>query len=104
MVRPIRWGRVSDMSRITDVTREIHASAVCVWRPSFAVVDFRVGDTYYQFSRRPPRGRIDGVEHDRPRLLYRAMGAQDTKRRAIHGTIRPKNQRVRHCHHYSGME
>ena len=43
--------------RVNGVTRELTAvTLTCSWRTAFCVLEYRLGDTYYQFSRRPPRG------------------------------------------------
>ena len=42
--------------RVTGVPREIRFTLICSWDPAFAVLEFRLGDTFYQFSCRPPRG------------------------------------------------
>ena len=42
--------------RVIDVPREIPIHLICSWDPAFAVVEFRLGDTYYQLACRPPRG------------------------------------------------
>ena len=59
--RSERYGRfVGDVilqcPRITGVPRELRITLISSWDPAFAVVEFRLGDTYYQMSRRPPRG------------------------------------------------
>ena len=42
--------------RITGISHELRIALICSWDPAFDVVEFRLGDTYYQLSRRPPRG------------------------------------------------
>ena len=42
--------------RITGVARELTVTVISSWDPDFSVVESRYGDTYYQSSRRPPRG------------------------------------------------
>ena len=42
--------------RIADVPRELQIRLICSWGAAFAVIEFRLADTYYQLSRRPHRG------------------------------------------------
>ena len=42
--------------RITRVPRELYVNVICSWDPAFGVIEFRLDDTYYQISVRPPRG------------------------------------------------
>ena len=42
--------------RITGVPRELQVTVICSWSSDFAVVEYRLGDTYYRFSFRSPRG------------------------------------------------
>ena len=42
--------------RITGVPTEINMTLICSWEPAFAVVEFQLGDTFYQLACRPPRG------------------------------------------------
>ena len=42
--------------RITGAPRELRLTLISSWDPAFAVVEFRLGDTFYQLSCRPPRG------------------------------------------------
>ena len=44
---------------VTGVPRELRVTLIASWDPAFAVLEFRIGDTFYQFSRRPPRGVRD---------------------------------------------
>ena len=42
--------------RITGVPRSLVVHVICSWDPAFGVIEFRVTDTFYQISVRPPRG------------------------------------------------
>ena len=43
--------------RVNGVTRDLtDVTVTCSWDSAFCVVEYRTGDTFYQFSRRPPRG------------------------------------------------
>lgn len=42
--------------RIAGVPRELSVTVTCSWDPAFCVVAFRLDDTFYQLSCRPPRG------------------------------------------------
>ena len=42
--------------RITGVPRELRVTVICSWASAFAVVEYQLDDTFYQFSCRPPRG------------------------------------------------
>lgn len=48
-----------DFPRVLDVPRELRVTLIASWDPGFAVLEFRIGDTFYQFSCRPPRGVRD---------------------------------------------
>ena len=41
---------------VNGVPRELAVTLICSWDSAFAVVEFRLTDSYYQLSRRPPRG------------------------------------------------
>ena len=49
---PVRLG----CPRISGVPTELQLTLICSWGPAFAIVEFRLGDTFYQLSCRPPRG------------------------------------------------
>ena len=41
---------------VSGVPRELAVALICSWDSAFAVVEFRLADSYYQLSCRPPRG------------------------------------------------
>ena len=54
---------------VPGVPRELtRVTTACSWASAFCVVEYCLGDAFYQFSRRPPRGRIAG-----PGRMWRDM-------------------------------
>ena len=54
--------------RVNGVTRELTAvTLTCSWRAAFCVLEYRLGDAFYQFSRRPPRGINFWTRRNMPR-------------------------------------
>ena len=43
-------------SGLSGIPRELSVTVICSWDPAFCIVEYRLDDTYYQFSCRPPRG------------------------------------------------
>ena len=76
--------------RIPDAPRELRVNVFCSWGAAFAVTEFRAGDTFYQFPRRPPRGANTWT-----RLRYPMNHAPDDAEDTEHDTNRASSSDLR---------
>ena len=45
-----------NFTQVHRAPRELSIRVICSWEPAFAVVEFKINDTFYQLARRPRRG------------------------------------------------